>query len=145
MKDKAERVFAKPSKNNFIEGDSIEAKMIMSYFYKYSSADLGNGVFEDYDDRADLSAVVFFLTDEAFFWILTPLIRYASHKMPWGTHLIRSILERYKKVDNSLASMQSDVKPIIEDWLLSLLADFHDDEVLNKYLLEELTLLRSKD
>ena len=45
MKDKAERVFGKPSKNNFIEGGSIEAKMIMSYFYKYSSADLGNGVF----------------------------------------------------------------------------------------------------
>ena len=100
---------------------------------------------QDYIDVSGLWPFLFFLIDEAFFWILTPLIRYASHKMPWGTHLIRSILERYKKVDNSLASMQSDVKPIIEDWLLSLLADFHDDEVLNKYLLEELTLLRSKD
>lgn len=132
--------FPKPSRDEFIEGDSLEARMVLNYFYRFSYRDLVTDVFDAYDHRADLSAVVFFLTDKSYLWMLPSLIEYVDSKLPNGMHLVRSVLRRYHNLDQSIGNF-SFVRTIIKDWLIMLKRQVSGDELAEEYIDEQLGLL----
>ena len=131
LQDKIRAAFAntiQPQKDALVRGSTLEASMIKHYFSSRRWDELNTAALADYDSRADLSAVLSFLTPEAVAYYMPSILLFILEKPP-GL-LMDALIRRIKEAREGFtpASYTSQQQQAISDVLSHLIQAQRRDE-----------------
>ncbi|MBA4098773.1 MAG: hypothetical protein C0484_18665 [Rhodospirillum sp.] len=134
LQDKIKAAFAdsiQPQKDALVRGSTLEASMIMHYFSSRHWEELNSTALANYDSRADLSAVLSFLTPEAVVYYMPSVLLFILERPP-GI-LMDALIRRIKEAREGFtpASYTSQQQQAISDVLAYLIqVHRHDEETV---------------
>jgi hypothetical protein len=121
-----------PQRGELVRGNSLEAAQIRNYLAPRTWQQLGSTELANYDNRADLSALPAFLSDEGFRYYLPALLDFIQRDFDRAGLLVDSVvsaLGRSKPVAYSV-----DQREVVAAILLHLLDVHPNDELMRKEL-----------